>query len=110
MTWNNIGSLNAHKREWQLTSNFSGNLILIENNVSSVPEMISNFRGLIALNYDLDYFYDIKQVFSIPKKQLILFKDIDLGVEKRVAMRNISRLERPNTWNVNVYIWNSIIN
>lgn len=110
MTWLDIGALDADRRDWQLTQPFSGNLIKIKNEVSASPPLISNFRGLIALNYNFARFFNTQVFYSIPDEQLFLFQDFNINEVRRLAVRNISRLTKPQQWTIRAYVWDAVIN
>lgn len=107
MAWLDIGAIDGDRRDWQLSQPFTGNLIRIKNEVSTSPPLISNFRGLIALNYNFARFFDIKVFYSIPDEQLFLFQDVNINETKRLAVRNISRLTKPQQWTIRAYVWNA---
>ena len=110
MTWIDIGALDADSRDWQLTQPFTGNLIKIKNEVSTIPPLIWNFRGLIALNYNFTRFFNTQVFYSIPHEQLFLFQNFNINETKRLAVRNISRSKKPNQWTIRAYAWDLVIN
>lgn len=110
MTWIDIGALDADSRDWQLTQPFTGNLIKLKNEVSTIPPLVSNFRGLIALNYNFARFFNTQVFYSIPDEQLFLFQDFSINEIKRLAVRNISRLTKPQQWTIRAYVWDLVIN
>ena len=110
MGWIDIGAIDADLRTWQLSQPFTGNLIRIKNEVSNSETLVSNFKGLLGLTYNMDRFFDIKEIFSIPEDQLFLFQDFNINETKRLAIRNISRTTKPNQWTVRAYVWDVVIN
>lgn len=110
MAWIDIGAMDGDLRTWQLSQPFTGNLIKIKNDISNINTLVSNFRGLIALNYNMMRFFDIREVFSTPEEQLILFQDFTINETKRLALRNISRSNKPNQWTVKAWVWDAVIN
>lgn len=110
MAWIDIGAIDADRRDWQLSQPFTGNLIRIKNEVSNLDTLVSNFKGLLGLTYNLTKFFDIKEIFSIPDDQLFLFQDFNINETKRLAIRNISRTTKPNQWTVRAYAWDAVIN
>lgn len=110
MTWIDIGAIDADRRDWQLTQPFTGNLIKVVNEVSASPPLVSNFRGLIGLNYNFARFFDIQVFYSIPDEQLFLFQDFNINETKRLAVRNISYTTKPQQWTIRAYAWDAVIN
>lgn len=110
MAWINIGGFDADSREWQLSQPFEGNLIRIENQISSPTLNLYNHRGLIAINYGFQDFVEIKVFYSTPKFQVFLFSDIDINISKYLAVKNISSRKNNNQWTINAYVWDVIIN
>lgn len=109
MGWIDIGALDADRRDWQLSQPFTGNLIKLVHEVGDIPPLISNFRGLLAI-YSNNSFFQIQEIFSIPNSQLFLFQDLNLGFNNQVAIKNISRLNKPNQWTIRAYTWDEVIN
>ena len=111
MNWIDIGAFDADLRYWTFSQPITANLIKIQNSVL-FPQQVKkpNFKGLIALTFDYKKFFQTQEFFSIEDEQLILFQDLDIGLEKRLAIRNISRYNNNAQWTVNAFVWDEIIN
>lgn len=105
MTWIDIGALDADNREWQLSQSFIGNLIKIENEVSSPTLNFYRFRGLIGINYDFTHFFELKIFYSDPISQIFLFPDLPLISSKYIAIKNISKRNNNNQWTIRASAW-----
>lgn len=109
MTWINLGLIKAQK-EWQLSQPFSGNLIRIEQNITTlqIGKIPSTKLGLIGLLIE-GKFFSIQQFFSDPKEQILYFNYLGFN-NLQIAIRDISRFVSGDSWNVNCYYWNSLVN
>lgn len=110
MGWIDIGALDADRTDWQLSQPFEGNLIKIDNDVSSPTFTSYNQRGLIAINYGFEDFLDIKIFYSSPKSQLFLFPNINLNKNKHLAVKSINSRKTNNQWTVRAFVLDSAIN
>lgn len=105
--WILLGNINNNLREWQLSPPFQGNLIKLEMNVNANYKV---FRGLIGL-YSDDAFYNIREFFSTPNKQIFLFNDISFQFPLwSLAVRNITKYIGDFNWDINIYYYDEIIN
>lgn len=105
MTWIDIGALDADNREWQLSQSFTGNIIKIDNEISSPSLNFYRFAGLIGINYDIKHFFEIKVFYSDPVSQIFLFTDLPLNLPKYIAVKNISKGINNNQWTVRASMW-----
>lgn len=105
MGWLEIGAIDADRRDWQLSQPFTGNLIKIENEVTSASFNFYNFVGLIAINYDLRDFFEIKTFYSDPISQIFLFPNIPVNDPKYIAIKNVTKGKNNNQWTVRVFQW-----
>lgn len=110
MGWLNIGGIDADRTEWQLTQPFEGNLIKVVSDVTSPSFNIFNHRGLIALNYGLQDFYEIKVFYSSPRSQLFYFPNISLNKNKYLAVKNLTSRTNNNQWSLDCFVWDEIVN
>lgn len=108
MNWINLGNIKANQ-EWRVTSSFKGNLIKIEQSISTlqISKNASTKLGLIGLLIE-DQFFSIQQFFSEPKEQIFYFQY--LGFDScQIAIRDLSRYSSKDNWGINCYYWDSLI-
>lgn len=105
MGWVERGAIDADRRDWQLSQPFTGNLIKIENEVTSPNFNFYSFVGLIAINYDLRDFFEIRTFYSDPVSQIFQFPNIPINQPKYIAIKNVTRGKNNNQWTVRVYQW-----
>jgi len=105
LVWVLNSSLRADSNSWQLSQPITSSIIRLDHEISSESFSVYAFNGLIAINYDMKFFSEIKTLYSSPKSQIITPQNLLLNLPRYIAVKNNSNRRNNNTWIVKVFEW-----